>query len=81
MSQNTWSSWQTSFEPQPQPTAHITELDPVAELTETPEQIDALQLFTDNFLHNNPPTPPIVPNSSAAWQYHLSHHVPNPLRL
>ena len=68
MSRNTRSSRQPSHVPQePEPTAHITELDPVEELTNTPEQIAAL-LEADNYLNNDPPTLSNPPNTSAAHQ-------------
>ena len=71
MSCNARSSRQPSQAPhKPEPTAHITELDPVEELIDTLEQI-AAPLEADNYLHNDPPTPPNPLNTSAAHQVSL----------
>ena len=65
MSRQTRSSRQPShIPPDPEPSAHITEFDAAEELTDTPEQI-AAPLAADNYLNNDPPTPP---NASAAHQ-------------
>ena len=65
MSRQTRSSRQPSHIPlDPEPSAHITEFDAAEELTDTPEQI-AAPLAADNYLNNDPPTPP---NASAAHQ-------------